>query len=65
MGAESNERSQQVVCYRAWGEIGALSVEEQEKGCRAEAFLTVLLPYLLVWQVLLVCLQRMPPGVGG
>lgn len=52
----SEEKLQQVGCYRAGDEPGGLDMEEKQRGEeRIEACLPNLLPYLLVWQACLMC----------
>lgn len=64
MGAESEKRLQQVICYRAEVRLGDRIGEEEGKW-RSKAPLTALLACLFSGTVGLGGSQRMPTGAGG
>lgn len=57
MGAESEKKPEQVVCYRDGDETEGLDLEERSKILK--------LAYLFLWQVWLAGSQEMPVGARG
>ena len=65
MGAESEERQQQVVCSRAGDETGGLGLEERRENEDLKLAYLLHQPPGFFSQVWLECSQEMPSGVGG